>query len=60
MALEMDVIKKIGHQLERMPPGGAERVLAFVRDWAQKRAVVDVPLGNNGQLPLARDKDAFG
>lgn len=56
----MDVIKKIGHQLERMPPGGAERVLAFVRDWAQKRAVVDVPLGNNGQLPLARDKDAFG
>ena len=62
MALEMDVIKKIGHQLERMPPAGAGRVLAFVRDWAERRTVIaDVPLGNNGQLSLAVSKeDTFG
>ncbi len=61
MALEMDAIKKIGHQLDRLPSGSATRVLDFVRDWAKsKTPVTDVPLGNNGQLPLAIDKDTFG
>lgn len=56
MALEMDVIKKITHQLERLPRGeGAEmRVMAFVQDWASRRPLAGaMPPAPNGQLPLA-------
>ncbi len=61
MALELDVIKKIDHQLRRAPAGSAKRIIEFVSDWAT-RQVVDpsVPLGNNGQLPLASKSDGFG
>jgi hypothetical protein len=58
MALEMDVIKKIGHQLGRVPPGAEDRILAFVKDWSQKQSIS----GNftaAGQLPLAVDKKDF-
>lgn len=60
MALEMDVIKKIGHQLERMPANGAERVLQFIRDWAGYRTMTGDAPKSDGQLPLAADKDSFG
>lgn len=60
MALEMDVIKKITHQLERdLPPGAERRILAFVQDWAGRRALVPMPLAPNGQLPLAAKEDGF-
>lgn len=61
MALEMDVIKKITHQLERLPRGeGAEmRIMAFTHDWASRRKLTEMPASPNGQLPLAA-KDPFG
>lgn len=60
MALEMDVIKKITHQLKRegLPPGAERRILAFVQDWAARRPITDLQPAPNGQLPLAA-KDGF-
>ena len=61
MALEMDVIKKITHQLERLPHGqGAEmRIMTFMTDWSTRRAIVHgARTESNGQLPLAA-KDGF-
>lgn len=59
MALEMDVIKKITHQLERAPRGAEMRILAFVQDWAGRRALVPMSPAPNGQLPLAAKDDGF-
>lgn len=60
MALEMDVIKKIGHQLERVPASSAERIVAFVRDWAGYRTMTGAGWPQpNGQLPLAAKEDGF-
>ena len=62
MALEMDVIKKITHQLERLPMGqGAEgRIIQFVTNWAHRKAITeDAKPQSNGQLPLA-PADPFG
>lgn len=53
MALEMDVIKKIGHQLGRVPASSAERIVAFVRDWAGYRTMTGDAPKEDGQLPLA-------
>lgn len=58
MALEMDIIKKIAHQLERAPANSSERIVAFVRDWAGYRTMTGDKPSANGQLPLAA-KDEF-
>jgi hypothetical protein len=58
IALEMDVIKKIGHQLARVPNDRSATLLTFVRGWLEMAAIADVPLSNNGQIPLATVKQA--
>ena len=53
MALEMDAIKKIAHQLERLPTASAGRVVRFVQDWATDRSLADLKgVGKDGQLPI--------
>jgi hypothetical protein len=53
MALEVDVMKKIAHQLERLPPDAGVRIVRFVQDWAHSREVKDIQRGSmDGQLPL--------
>ena len=62
MALEMDAIKKISHQLERLPASSAERVVRFVQDWATDRSLSALRNAQpSGQLPLAQDlKNGLG
>ena len=54
MALEMDAIKKISHQLERLPASSTVRVVRFVQDWAAHRSLSDLEaVRPSGQLPLS-------
>jgi len=62
MALQLDAIKKISHQLERLGPEDAPAVVRFVSDWSQRRALLGAAtIAPNGQLPLAtKSEDPFG
>lgn len=59
MALQVDAIKKIEHQLNRLEASDAPAVLRFMMEWAKKRALTDLPFAKNGQLSLAAESDPF-
>ena len=60
MALVSDVMKKIAHQLGRLPPGSGPSVMLFMADWAGRNQIAPgPPVEKNGQLPLAAKDMGF-